>query len=380
MRIAFFTNTYLPNIFGSTTSIETFRIGLESLGHEVFVFTPKFGDYIDENPRVFRYPAFLWKHKITYPIAISWYPPLTVVIKNLNFDVIHSHQPFSVAKDGLRQAKRNKVPMVFTNHTRYDDYTHYVPLIPQAFLKKHVIRQATKFANQCQQVITPTQEIKDLISHYGVKTPIEVLPTGIDWQQFQIGKKEEVRKKYGIKKDEICLLWLGRLEKEKNLDFLVKAASEIMKQNLQVKLMLAGEGSEKSRLREFFHQQNLGQRVIFTGLVAKSELADYYAAADMFIQASLSETQGLTTNEAQAAGLPVVAVEATGARDLIEDGITGILVQNDQQQFVAAIQSLLNSLEQRQKIGQQAKEVARDLDYINQAKKLVNIYQQLLGH
>lgn len=378
MNIGFFTNTYLPNVYGLTSSIESFRKGLEALGHTVYVFAPKTYGYTDANKNVIRYPSLYWKYKIEYSIALSWYPPMNKVIDVLKLDVIHVHQPFSVAKDGWRQARRLGIPVVFTNHTRYEDYTHYVPLIPQSYLKRHVRRAATKFANSCDWVITPSRDIEEIIKMNGVMRPITILPTGIDWERYQRGQRDKIRQEYGIGPDESCLLWTGRMEKEKNTDFLMDVSISLVSGNEKVKMLLVGEGSEKKKMQACVVQAGLQEKIFFQGLVKPEEMPDYYSAGDIFLQPSMSETQGLTTTEALATGLAVVAIRASGTTDQIESGANGIMVDNDQPQFITAVKDMIADGDKRRAFGEKAREMAKKMDFREKAGELVGIYEDLM--
>lgn len=379
MRIAFFTNTYLPNNYGSVTSIETFRRGLKELGHEVFVFAPDFKDYQDEKgDKIFRYPSVMWKYKIQYPLPISVSPKISKIFKDLNFDIVHSHQPFSIGKDGLRQAKANKIPIVFTYHCRYEDYVHYIPVVPSKLLKDFVKKQATIFANKCNQVIAPTKTIKELITSRGIKKPIAVLPTGIDLEKFSSGKRNEIRKKFNIKRNELLLLSVGRIETEKNVNLLFNSALKMLKKYPHLKLMIVGKGSEKINLVRQTKSENLKERVFFTGLISKNKIQDYYSAGDIFLQSSTSETQGLVVNEAMAANVPVVAVSATGAKDIIKHGKTGFLTKNNQKDFSKFLEKLIKNDKKRLTLAKNAQEDAQEYDYLKNTRELVDIYQSLI--
>lgn len=379
MNIGFFTNTYLPNVYGLTSSVETFRKGLEALGHTVYVFAPRVHGYQDLNERVIRYPSLYWKYKIEYSIALSWYPPMNKVIDGLKLDVIHVHQPFSLAKDGWRQGRRLGIPVVFTNHTRYEDYTHYMPLVPQSYLKWHVRRSATNFANRCDWVITPSRDIEEIIRKNGVTKPITVLPTGINWEKYQKGRRDKVRQQFGIGPDETCLLWTGRMEKEKNTDFLMDVAVSLVSGSEKVKMLLVGEGSEKTKMLARVARAGLEKKIFFQGLVKPEKMPDYYSAGDIFLQPSMSETQGLTTTEALATGLAVVAIRASGTTDQIDSGVNGIMVDNDQTQFISAVKDLIADADKRRMLGAAAREWAKKMDFKEKARELVDIYENLIA-
>lgn len=216
MRIGFFTNTYYPICYGSVISIESFRKNLEKLGHEVFIFAPSHNGYKDKNKRVFRYPSLVFKYKIDYPISIPVSSFINEKIKELDLDIIHVHQPFSLGKEGLKYASKLKIPVVFTYHAKYEDYVHYVPLFPEGLLADLVKKEAVNFANKCDVTITPSKGIRRVIQKRGVdKNLIKVLSTGIDWESFQKGNGKKFRKKYSIRNDEILCLNIGRINKRK---------------------------------------------------------------------------------------------------------------------------------------------------------------------
>jgi glycosyltransferase involved in cell wall biosynthesis len=381
MRIGYFTNTYLPIIYGSTNSVEYFRKGLELLGHEVFVFAPTFKGFVDTNEKVNRYPSIPWKYKIDYPIALSIWPSMRSRIGKLNLDVIHCHQPFSIGQEGLRQARKNNCPVVFTHHCRYEDYVHYIPLgLAASMLRRYVKKKATWFANQCDQVIAPSQTIKTLIQERGVNKPIEVLPTGINWDKFQAADRQKIRKKYGIKEEDILLLNIGRMEEEKNIQFLFDIALEILKEERNVKLMMVGDGSIKDSLSRRSIQAGLAKNVFFPGLIPQDEIADYYSAGDIFLHTSKSETQGMTINEAMSVGVPTVAIEATGAIDMIENGVNGILTDDSKNEFKKMVEKLIKNRILRVELGSAAREKSKKYDFKNQARRLEEIYIDLIDH
>lgn len=379
MKIAYFTNAYIPNYYGSANSIQSFRKGLQKLGHEVYIFAPYFQGYKDEDDQIIRYPSFYWKYKIDYPIAFSFYPPMNLVVKNLKFDLIHCHHPFGLGKAGLKFSRKLNIPLIFTNHAKYEEYTHYIPIpFIQSFLKKYVIKKATQFANSCSKVIVPSTAIKKTLEERGVKKTIKVLPTGVYWDDFQMDSGQEIRKRYKIKDDEILLLNIGRIENEKNIDFLFRSVVEILKKHRGTKFMMAGEGSRKKDLKQMTEKEGLKDRIIFAGIVPYQEIAKYYQAGNIFIHASTSETQGMTINEAMASGLAIVAIKASGVEDSIQSNVDGILTSENKKEFVMAIEKIIENPQRRGEISRKAIKSARKLDYMNQAMKLEKVYDELM--
>jgi glycosyltransferase involved in cell wall biosynthesis len=379
MKIAFFTNSYFPICYGSVISIESFRKNLEKLGHQVYVFAPSYDDYKDKNNRVFRYPAFLFKYKIDYPISIPVSSFINKKIKELDLDIIHVHQPFSLGKEGLRYARKLKIPIIFTYHTKYEDYVHYVPFFPEKILAELVKKEAINFSNKCDLTIAPSVGIKKIIEKRGAnKKSIKVLPTGINWDDFQKGAREKVRKKYLIKKNEILLTNIGRINEEKNLVFLLESFKKIALKNPKIKLMFIGEGFLKEELKEKAKKWGIEKQVIFTGFLKNTEIKNYLKATDIYLQTSLSETQGITILEAMASSLPIVAVKATGTEDFIVNKKNGFLTKNNQKDFIEKIEYLIKKPLKRKEFRKQAQQDAKKYQEINQAKKLEKVYLDLV--
>ncbi len=378
MKIGFFTNSYFPISYGSVSSIEFFRRGLEEQGHEVYIFAPRFWGYQDRNERVYRYPSVMYGYKMKYPLAWSFWPWATKKAREIGLDIVHVHQPFAVGRSGAKIAKKLEIPLVFTYHCHYENYTHYVlPIIPQPLLKFYVKKRAAKFADKCDQVIAPSESVRDLLQNQrGVTAPVEVLPSGIDWSKFQRAKRAGTRKSLGIEDNEIVFLLTSRLEEEKNLSFLAEAVFPLLEKNLYLKMVFVGEGSLKKNLIKKARDRKIEERVIFTGFVPQEEVQDYYAAGDIFVHASRSETQGLTILEAMAAGLAVVAVKGPGINDQLDHWKNGILTELDKEEFAEAVMKVVEDDKLRARLGKNGKKFSKEMSYQKCSEKLEGIYQQ----
>jgi 1,2-diacylglycerol 3-alpha-glucosyltransferase len=375
MKIAFFTNSYRPLMYGSSNSVENFRIGLEKLGHEVYVFAPKFWGYKQENKKVIEYPSIMYGYKIKYPLPFAWNPAIIRKAEKMGFDVVHSHHPFSMGMEAMRLAKKISAPLILTHHARYDDYSHYIlPILPQGFIKKTIRKKVSNYANKCNRVIAPSHSILEYIRNNNINTKIDVLSTGIDWNRFQGGDRIKTRKKHNIRSDQKVILNLGRLDQEKNLDFLSDIVFEILQKSDEYIFMLVGEGSSVEDIKDQAKRQKVIDKVVFTGLVDQKNVQDYYRAADVFVCASETETQGMTITEAKAAGLAIVALDATGISDQIEDQDTGFLIKNSKEDFKTKLEMILTDDQKREEVGKRARESAKDMDYLAQAAKLEEIY------
>lgn len=378
MKIAIFTNNYLPNPYGVAGSVESFRHEFERMGHEVYIFAPQWKGYANKNPNVFRYPSIETNIKIKFPIAIPYSRKISEIIDKLDLDIIHSQHPNLLGSAAMRWAKKKNIPLVFTWHTLYDRYAHFAPFVPQKIAIWFAIWNARKYANQCDQIIVPTPSVGEIIKDWGVKNKnITAIPTGVEEDQFANPDREKIREKYGVKNNEILLFVMTRLTAEKNMEFLVDAVLEVLRENNSAKFMICGDGNLKNILEKKVSDAGLIDKTVFIGIVSDNEKKNYYAAGDIFVYASKSETQGMVLTEAMYSGLPIIAVRATGVKDIIEDGRTGFLVSENKDEFRAAVQNLIDDENLRKKFGDEAKEAARE-KYTSSvcAEKMIEIYEK----
>jgi len=379
MNIAIFTNNYLPNPYGVPGSIESFRKEFEKLGHTVYVFAPAWKGYQDENPNVFRYPAVNIGYRIKFPLAIPYSRKVSRVLDKLDINIVHAQHPNLLGMAALRWANKKNVPLIFTWHTLYDKYTNFVPLLPQKLSANWIIKKAVKFANKAYLVVVPTGSIVDIVKDWGVKNKIVSIPTGVEEDVFQNYDRQSIRGKFGLREDEILLLLVSRITEEKNIEFIFGLLPDLLSRNGLLKVMVVGEGYLVPKLKKFSEEKGIASRVIFSGRAGKDDLKNYYAAGDIFIHASKSETQGMILSEAMYMGLPVVAVEATGAKDLVVNRQSGFLVREDNQEFCEAVEKLAQDRELRKKMGEEAKRIARE-KYTSGvcARRMLEVYEEAL--
>lgn len=373
MHIAYFTNTYRPTMSGVVRSIDTFRDALASLGNNVFIFAQHAADYEDTIPFVFRYPAIEspFANRYAFPIPAS--PCLTSIMPALKLDVIHSHHPVLLGETAASRAEELNLPLVFTFHTRYDEYSHYIPF-EQKITKKLIVDWIGRYLNKCQHIITPSDSIRDLLYDAGVTGPITTVPTGIDAEPYRNADGQPIREKHGWGPDDIVLISVGRLAKEKSFDVLIDAAAKVMRDRPNVKLVIIGGGSEQKELEKQASALGIGDRVLFTGIVPYEAVPGYLKAANIFCFASTSETQGLVTMEAMAADLPVVAVDATGTRDIVEDGKDGLLTENSAAALAAGIERVVDNTDLRQTFVDNARAKIEWYDSKRQAQRMLDVY------
>lgn len=381
MHIAFFTNFYLPVVNGVTRSVESFREALTRLNHNVFIFAQADNDYKDEAPFIFRYPSLTLPVYVEVPAVIPVSPFIDQLLPALKLDVIHTHHPFLLGRTAARKAEELDLPLVFTFHTQYQEYTHYVPIPQEAFqdfLKGAIKNWLRDFMALCQHIVIPSESMKEiLINDYGLRGLYTVIPTGIDLEPYRHADGKALRSSQGWQDDKV-LVSMGRLAIEKNWPVLLQSIQKILHEHPDVRLVIIGDGPEKSALQEQAAELGIAKRVTFTGEIPFGEVPAYLKAADMFVFASVTETQGLVTMEAMAAGLPTVAVDGSGTRDIVEDGKQGYLVPNDPDALADSISRMLDAPEKRKKFHANALKRAQTFDMKNCAKQLVNVYEQAL--
>lgn len=374
-HIAHFSNAYYPVISGVVRSVSAFRQALTEQGHNVFIFAQHAHDYEDEEPFIFRYPAIELPMANQFPVAIPISRFIDRLLPILKLAVIHSHHPFLLGQTAARKAAELDVPLVFTFHTRYREYSHYVSL-NQKFVKEAIERWLGDYMEQCHHVIVPSDSIRRLLAEtYGVEKQVTALPTGIDLAPYQAADGKALRREKGWR-DEIVLVSVGRLAKEKNWRTLIAATAEAGQSFPAIHLVIIGDGDERESLEKYCRELGIAERVTFTGLIPFEQVPAYLKAADLFVFASVTETQGLVTMEALAAGLPVVAVDATGTSDVVDHEQEALLTSNDSQALAEAIRRILQDDDLRRRLQAAGQERIKSFDIQNQAQRLVEVYRQ----
>ena len=347
MKIVMFTNTYLPFVGGVPKSVQSFVEGQKKRGHSCLVISPKFPNAEESEPGVVRVNAIQKFNGSDFSVSIPDPQKISSALDAFEPDIIHTHHPFLLGDAGLRAARRRNLPVVFTHHTLYERYTHYVPFDSDV-MKDLVVQLAVKYCNMTDHVIAPSQSVLAYLKELGVKTEISEVPTGVDTAFFRSGKAERARERWDLPEDALFLGHVGRLAREKNLFYLCHSVVTILKECPETRFLLVGDGDDREDLEKLFAEEGLRERVSFAGSLTGQDLADAYAAMDVFLFASTSETQGMVLAEAMAAQTPVIALDAPGAREIIKDGENGRLLDNDSTKsaFAEATISFLETLKQ----------------------------------
>lgn len=378
LKIAMFTNTYLPHVGGVARSVKTLEDACRAAGHKVRVVAPHFEE-TESTDEVLRVPAIQNFNGSDFCVRIPYPNLVRDFMDEFCPDVIHSHHPFLLGDSALREAGKMRVPIVFTHHTLYEQYTHYVPGDSEA-LKRMAIQLAVEYCNLCDLVIAPSRSIADLLAERGTPTTIRPVPTGIDTDFFASGDRDGFRTSLGIGSDVPLIGHLGRLAGEKNLRFLGAAVIRVLERHPAVELLLVGDGDARADLERAFEAAGVGGRVHWEGKLTGPDLAGAYAAMDWFVFASQSETQGMVLAEAMAAGKPVVALDGPGVREIVKDGDNGFLLPGDasEEHFARALERVITDAGLSGRLSTKARETARDYSIEKCAGAVIEAYRHLV--
>ncbi|MDH3980199.1 MAG: glycosyltransferase [Gammaproteobacteria bacterium] len=378
MNIVMLTNTYLPHVGGVARSVAAFTVEYRRRGHRVLVVAPEFDNQPADEIDVVRIPAVQHFNGSDFSAVLPVSGLLTETLDAFRPDIVHTHHPFLLGMTALRIARYRELPLVFTHHTRYEEYTHYVPL-DSPTLRRFVIELATRYANLCDQVFAPSESMAKLLRERGVEAPISVEPTGVDMARFAQGDGADFRAAQGIPADAFVVGHLGRLAPEKNLEFLAMAVAGFLKSAPNAHFLLVGEGPSASAIRAVFEHKGVIERLHHTGILKSPELMDAYHAMDVFAFASRSETQGMVLTEAMAAGVPVVGLDAPGVREVVRDQRNGrLLGEETVEAFADALQWVVTLPPERlQQLRRSAVQTAEDFSLPRSADKALGCYEAL---
>jgi len=338
LTIGFFTDTYLPEVNGVVTSLLSTTKALRRRGHRVIVVGPANAGPVEDDPDVFRFRSAPFPFYPQFRMAFPLPGRLLASLPRMPFDVIHAHSLFFISCLGAYLAQGRRIPLALTYHTRLSEYARYLP-VHHRITGPQVVWLSREFSNRCDFVVAPTKGIAELLRSYGVESDIEIVPTGVDMELFQTERQAPLEALQTAQPGPV-LLFAGRLGAEKNLQLLIDAFADVRKRGVRATLIVAGEGPLEPALRARVAALGLEQDVVFAGTLAHADLGALYRAADAFVFASTSETQGLVLVEAMAHGVPVVAVDCPVSREVVR-GAAGLLVEESPVALSSAIVGLL---------------------------------------
>jgi glycosyltransferase involved in cell wall biosynthesis len=380
MNILMVTNTFAPNVSGVARSVTTFADAYRARGHRVLVVAPEFDGAPEEEVDVVRIGALRNFAGTDYSVVIGPTLYLARAVDAFGPDIVHSHGPFLLGTTAARLARNRRLPLVFTHHTLYEQYTHYVPG-DSGLMKRIALSRGTRYANASDAVFAPSRSIVGLLRSRGVTVPIYEVPTGVPLADFAEGDGAGFRARYGIPPGAVVVGTVGRLAAEKNLDFLSRALARFLAATPEAYAVIVGDGPSHEPMAEVFADAGLAGRVVFTGALRPPVLIDAYHAMNVFAFASLTETQGLVLAEAMAAGVAVVAIDAPGAREIVCDGVNGRLAPRpDAIAFHAALDWVVRRSEATaRRLSAVAREGARDFSLDAVADRALAAYGEIIA-
>jgi len=390
MRIALFTDTYLPDVNGVVTSVVLLKNELIKLGHEVYVVSNYPGVSKikeEENGHLIRLPGLelkkLYGYKMTQPFHLLFINEL----KDLKIDIIHAQQEFGIGMYASIVAKTLKIPLVRTYHTAYEDYTSYflpLPIKPIDNAAKKGIEVFSKIVGEdCMRLVAPSNKTKNMLINYGIRTPITVIPTGLEIERFKpdnqnIEEVNNIRKELNINDSTIMFIYVGRIANEKSIDLIISGFRRIKEEKLNSKLVIVGGGPAYDDLVEMTNTLELNDYIIFTGKKPNTDVPKYYNASDVFVSASTSETQGLTYIEALSSGLPLICKKDTVLDDILIDHVNGLFFETDIDFGEKAVEFIKMSKDKKDEYSKNALKEAHQFDANLFALNMVNMYKEVI--
>lgn len=383
MNIAELTYYYLPIINGVTLTIDDWKKQAEGSGNSCTIFTSSLGPQLSRDPGVVEFPALSLHRKLGITIPLMPEIFLETEMRKRNIEIIHVHHPSVIGNLAIHLGKRLKIPVVFTYHSRYSDYVKlYFPSMPTWMVNSIVNRYLVHFMNRCQAVTVSLPYLKRELIRKGVKVPVYVVPIGIDTKRFASGDRAMARKELGLNKDDILILGVGRIMREKNWDFLLRAYRLVIRNYKNVKLCIVGKGTYFSKLLRLAVRLKITKSFTIVTAAQYSKIQDYYAAGDIYASTSLTETLGRIYLEAMAAGLPVVSLTTPNTRDLITNNVDGILVKSRMVKTLRfALEDLIKNPDKRKSLGGAAQIKAKKFFDVGYSWSILfKTYKDVLGH
>lgn len=371
-----FSDSALPVLNGVSISVDALIRELRDCGHSVHLYAPRIPGHQDEDPNTFRCRAVSTPWAAEYPLAI---PPFYRSLRRFRqheYDLIHTHTPFSLGMVGLRWAESHDLPIVSTYHTLYDRYAHYLAAFPRRYARFRIAKHTNFYFNRVDRVITPTEASAKWLRRHSVTRPVTIVPTGSPRRSFL--DRAECRAALGLPPDLRAMLYVGRLAREKNLEVLFEMAARCFAVDPTLRLWMVGDGPHRSECARMARDLGIGDRVRFVGFVPRQEVDRYYAAADLFVFPSITETQGLVVQEAMSYGLPAIAVAGGGASAGIKPGENGLVVRNDPDDFARSVLRVLADEVMHASMSMAASRSVRGHGLDEMAEAVVDVYRDAI--
>lgn len=386
MNILMVSDVYFPRINGVSTSIQTFREELEQLGHKVVLIVPEYPHRQTGNePGIYRIPSRgVWGDPEDRMMKMGVAMKLLEELRQQQFDLVHIQTPFVAHYLGLKIAKKLKLPTVVSYHTFFEEYLfHYFPFAPKEFMRYIARRFSRSQCNQVDGMVVPSTAMKQVLGNYGVTKSMNIIPTGLKLNSTSLNVDAEkialFRDKLGITSNRPCLVHVGRIAFEKNIEFLLQVIRRVKQSIPDLACIIAGEGPALADIKKQVNQLGLSGNVYFTGyLDRKTTLPVCYAAGDAFVFSSRTETQGLVVLEAMAMGVPVVSTAVMGTKDILHPQLGALVAEENVDDFSAKVIRLLSDKTLRAKLSQEARDYVYQWTDIEMALRMEGFYETML--
>jgi 1,2-diacylglycerol 3-alpha-glucosyltransferase len=387
MKILIATDTYYPDVNGAAYFTHRLASILAERGHNVFVMCPSrsFKNTVSTDKGVTVYgirsiPIPVYQNFRISPLFISRI--IRGAVEEISPDIVHIQNHFLIGKQAVSTAKKLGIPVIGTNHFMPENLVHYLhlPRIAERWLRKFVWRQCVRVFEQLDFVTTPTKTAVALLKNAGFSKDVMPISCGIDLERFKPTNDGLYLKRiYAVPVNKLVLLYVGRLDREKRIDVILRALPDILRVT-SVHLVLAGIGKEKQKLEELAEKLGIQKAVTFTGFVPDKDLQNIYRIADLFVIAGIAELQSIVTMEAMASGLPVVAVNAMALPELVHDGENGHLFSDgDSQMLAKKVIAILSNQTMRAQMSKKSLEIIEDHDINKVIEKYESIYNEIIN-
>jgi glycosyltransferase involved in cell wall biosynthesis len=382
MRIGIFSESFEPVQNGVSASVRTLVDELRGQRHHVCILAPHYPAHQDGSPFVLRVPSVLTRWNRGYPIPYPWFPRLRRDFGRAGLEILHSQTPWFLGMLAARLARQYQIPLISTYHTLYEEYSHYVFFLPDSLTRRAIREWMPHYYNRCAGVITPSRVAEESLRRNGVTAPITVIPTAVPRpspEDIDEAARQAVRSQWGVPLTAPLLLYVGRIAPEKNLELTLDSFEEIGREFSQARLLVAGGGPHLETCKARAREMRAGARVLFAGPTPRSQLDPLYAAADLFVFGSTTETQGLVIAEARAAGTPCVVVSKGGASETVRSGEDGLVVPAERESFTQAIRALLCNQERLLAMREACLQNALDYTPSAMAQQVLGVYERALS-
>jgi len=380
--ILFVSDVYFPRVNGVSTSIQTFRRDLAAQNCETWLIAPSYPEAWQDDARILRQPSRYLVFDPEDRMLHGRTARRAGLALGGRIEAVHIHTPFIAHWVGKKIARELRVPVLETYHTFFEEYLHhYVPLLPRRAARAFARAVSLRQCNAVDAVVAPSRQLADVLVGYGVERPVHVIPTGLNLAEFTRGDRAAFRARHAIPADQPVMLLVGRVAHEKNIGFLLRVLAAVRVSVPNVLFIIAGEGPAREALRRQVAAEGVAKNVLFVGyLDRRTELRDCYCAADVFVFASRTETQGLVLLESLALGVPVVSTAVLGTKEVLNGAAGAIVVEEEVGAFAAAVTRVLTQPRLRATLAAAAREfVAARWSSSEMARRLLRLYAEVRG-